>query len=80
MAARLLSLLAFVNFEDIFMSLFGGEGHDDCTDGLEHITGASKAAGTVQPKWRLYLLGGGQWISYDLESALGTLQSYCILQ
>lgn len=46
-AARLLSLLVFVNFEDIFMSLFGGEGHDACADGLEYITGASKAAGTV---------------------------------
>ena len=59
-AARLPSLLALVYFEDILMSLFGGEGHDACADGLEHITGAPKAAGTVPPKWWSYLSGGGR--------------------
>ena len=79
-AARLLSLLAFVNFEDIFMSLFGGEDSNAYADGLEHITGESKAAGIDQPKWQSYLSGGRQWTLYDLESALETLQSYCMLQ
>ena len=62
------------------MSLFGGDDQDACADGLERNTGESTATGTIQPKWRSYLLDGGQWTLYDPESALRTLQSYSLLQ
>ncbi|KAL8792566.1 MAG: hypothetical protein Q9195_004865 [Heterodermia aff. obscurata] len=60
-ATRLLSLLAFVNFEDICMSLFGGDDQDACADGLGFITEESEFTGTIQRKWRSYLSQEGQW-------------------
>ena len=58
-AARLLRLLAFVNFEDIFISLLGGDDKDALADKPQPLAGESKAPGMIQPKWRSYLSGGG---------------------
>ena len=62
------------------MNLFGGDDQDACADGLEHMAGESKATETVQGKWRSNLSKKGKWTLYDLESALGTLQNYFLLQ
>ncbi|KAL9628998.1 MAG: hypothetical protein Q9164_007065, partial [Protoblastenia rupestris] len=79
-AARLLGLLAFVNFEDIFPSLFGAADYNTSAEGSEHIAEKSKSTGTSQPKWQLYLSSGQKWTLYDLESSFETLQSYYLLQ
>ena len=79
-AARLLCLLAFVNFEDIFPGLLGGDEIGVLDGGPEGTAGESEATVSSNQTWRSYLSSGGKWKLYDLEAALVTLQSYCLLQ
>ncbi|KAL9591408.1 MAG: hypothetical protein Q9179_007754, partial [Wetmoreana sp. 5 TL-2023] len=67
-AARLLSLLAFVNFEDIFTGIF-----DSDPKSLEATISSPQA-------WRSFLFGEQEWTIYKLESAFETLQSYSLIR
>jgi hypothetical protein len=71
-AARLLSLIAFLNFDDIFPALFeqlrGGEG----------LAGSIREASDGQ--WQLYLLPDSLADQYAVETAFGVLQMYSLIQ
>jgi hypothetical protein len=71
-AARLLSLIAFLNFDDIFPALFeqlrGGEG----------LAGSIREASDGQ--WQLYLLPDSLADQYAVEAAFGVLQMYSLIQ
>lgn len=79
-AARLLCLLAFVNFEDILVDLFGAHRNGILADRPERIAGEAEATVLTHQTWRSYLSGGGIWTLNDLESSFETLQSYSLLQ
>ena len=79
-AARLLILLAFVNFEDIFLSLFDGDGAGVLASAPTHVVGPSEATTSPDETWRTFLFCGQKWTVYDLESAFGTLQNYSLIQ
>ncbi|KAI4113691.1 MAG: hypothetical protein LQ338_008128 [Usnochroma carphineum] len=67
-AARLLSLLAFVNFEDISIGIFDS---DTQRSGLPIFS---------YQRWRSFLFGEQKSTTYELESAFETLQSYSLIQ
>jgi hypothetical protein len=71
-AARLLGLIAFLNFDDIFPALFeqlrGGEG----------LAGSIREASDGQ--WQLYLSPDGLADRYAVEAAFGVLQMYSLIQ
>ena len=71
-AARLLSLLAFLNFDDIFPALFGQltSGHnlaEDATEGSDR-------------RWQSYLSPGSPVDQYAIEAAFAVLQTYSLIQ
>lgn len=79
-AARLLSLLAFTNHEDIFIGLF-------YRDAVDMVMGTSiqrvnKSKATVLPDraWRSFLSSGQTWTLHDLEEAFETLRSFIVVQ
>ena len=73
--ARLLSLLAFVNFDDIFVDLFdGGNAYVPA-----HMMEQPETASPDQT-WQSFLFHKQEWTVYDLESAFETLQSYSLIQ
>jgi len=80
--ARLLGLLAFINFEDIFIGLFDGDGTSVLASRPIHVTEPSEA--TTSPDetetWRTFLFCGQEWTVYDLRSAFETLQTYSLIQ
>lgn len=86
-AARLLSLLAFVNFEDIFTGLLGIDQDDPVSVPSDH-TGSpsqskaadSEVARSSRQTWRSFLSAGEEWAIHKLESCLETLQNYSLLQ
>lgn len=67
--------LAFVNFEDIFPSLIGGDESGSWVDGGDggQIARALQTTGMTQRRWRPYFSGEGKWEFHDLE---GAFQSY----
>jgi tetratricopeptide (TPR) repeat protein len=71
-AARLLSLLAFLNFDDIFPALFKRS-----TGGKKPTGGASEAP---DRQWQLYLSPGGWADPYAAEAAFEVLQTYSLIQ
>ena len=76
-AARLLSLLVFVKFEDVFNDLFDR----DCgfiARGPTYIAESSEAMTSPGKTWRPFLFCGQKWTVYDLQSALGTPQHYLL--
>ena len=79
-AARLLGLLAFMNFEDIFMGLFDGDGASILISAPTRITEPVEATISPDKTWRTFLFCGQKWTAYDLESAFGTLQNYSLIQ
>ena len=79
-AARLLSLLAFVNFEDIFLGLFDGDGAGVLASAPSRVMKPSEATISSDKTWRTFLFCGQKWTAYDLESAFETLQSYSLIQ
>ena len=79
-AARLLSLLAFVNFEDIFLGLFDGDGVDVLASALSRITESSNATTLSNKTWQSFLFSEQQWTINELESAFEALQSYSLIQ
>ena len=79
-AARLLSLLAFVNFEDIFLSLFDWDGAGVLASAPTHVVEPSEATISSDETWRTFLFCGQKWTVYNLESAFGTLQNYSLIQ
>lgn len=58
-AARLLCLLAIVNFEDILVDLFGAHRNGILADRPRRIAGEAKATVLIHQTWRSYLSGGG---------------------
>ena len=70
-AARLLSLLAFVNFEDITIDLFSRD--LPCND-------FENEASHSQMEWWSFLFETSEWTGSDLESCFETLQNYSLLQ
>lgn len=70
-AARLLSLLAFVNFEDITVDLFS---RDLPCDDFENKASHS------QTVWWSFLFETSEWTGHNLESCFETLQDYSLLQ
>ena len=79
-AARLLSLLAFVNFEDIFLSLFDGDGPNTLAGESAYTANGSDATVLSDQACRSFLSAGQTWTVDDLESAFETLQSYSLIQ
>ena len=79
-AARLLSLLAFVNFEDIFLGLFDGDGADVLASAPRRVTESSNATILSNETWQSFLFSEQQWTVNELESAFETLQSYSLIQ
>ena len=79
-SARLLSLLAFMNFEDIFTSLFGRDGANVLTGDSGHTPNESEAAILPGETWPTFLFCEHKWTPYDLKSAFETLQSYSFIQ
>ena len=73
--ARLLSLLAFVNFDDIFVDLFDGGNAYVPAHMMEQLETASP-----DQTWQSFLFHKQEWTVYDLESAFETLQSYSLIQ
>ena len=72
MAARLLSLLSFLNFDDIFPTLF------------ERPTGEEKPRAAVREgpdrQWQSYVSTDGPIDQYAIEAAFAVLQTYSLLQ
>ena len=79
-AARLLSLLAFVNFEDIFLGLFDRDGAGILASAPTRVAELSEAITSSNKTWQSFLFSGQQWTVYELESAFETLQSYSLIQ
>ena len=79
-AARLLSLLAFVNFEDIFLGLFDGDGAGVLASAPSHVAEPLEATTSSNKMWQSFLFSEQQWTVYELESAFETLQSYSLIQ
>ena len=79
-AARLLSLLAFVNFEDIFLGLFDRDGAGVLASAPGRVAELSNATTLSDETWQLFLFSEQQWTVYELESAFETLQSYSLIQ
>jgi tetratricopeptide (TPR) repeat protein len=69
MAARLLSLLAFLNFDDIFPALFGRfkSGDNPATEGSDR-------------RYQSYLSPDSPIDQYAIEEAFGVLQTYSLIQ
>ena len=79
-AARLLGLLAFVNFEDIFLGLFDRDRAGILASAPTYVTDPSEATTSPDETWPIFLFCGQKWTVYDLESAFGTLQNYSLIQ
>ncbi|KAK3176975.1 hypothetical protein OEA41_008301 [Lepraria neglecta] len=79
-AARLLGLLAFINFEDIFLGLFNRDGASILASAPTRITEPLEATTSPDKTWQTFLFCGQKWTAYDLESAFETLQSYSLIQ
>ena len=79
-AARLLSLLAFINFEDIFLGLFDRVNTDVLVSTPSYIAESSQAATSFNETWQSFLFSKQQWTVYKLKSAFETLQSYSLIQ
>ena len=79
-AARLLSLLAFIDFEDIFLSLFDRNGASVLLSAPTHVVAPSEATILPDDTWRTFLFYGQKWTVYDLELGIGTLQNYSLIQ
>ncbi|KAL9607188.1 MAG: hypothetical protein Q9167_007873, partial [Letrouitia subvulpina] len=79
-AARLLSLLAFLHFEDIFFDLFNGDEMDSRVASPEHAADGSDVPTSTHQTWRSFLSNGEKWILHDLENSFETLQNYSLLQ
>ena len=71
-ASRLLSVLVFMNFDDIFISLFDRN--------AIHITEPLEALSLSAQTWRLYIFPETDGNLYELESAFQTLQTYSLVQ
>ena len=79
-AARLLGLLAFINFEDIFIGLLGGDSAGILASAPTRIAELLEATISPDETWRTFLFCGQKWTAYDLESAFETLQNYSLIQ
>ncbi len=79
-AARLLSLLAFVNFEDIFLGLFDRDNTGVLASTPSHVAEPSEATTSSNKMWQSFLFSEQQWTVYELELAFETLQSYSLIQ
>ncbi|KAK3176512.1 hypothetical protein OEA41_007835 [Lepraria neglecta] len=79
-AARLLSLLAFINFEDIFLGLFDRDCAGILASAPIRVTETLEATISPDETWRTFLFCGQKWTAYDLESAFETLQNYSLIQ
>ena len=71
-ASRLLSVLAFINFDDIFIGLFDPS--------VIHITEPPETPSSSAQTWRSYIFPETDGNSYELESAFQTLQTYSLVQ
>ena len=71
-AARLLSVMAFINSDDIFLGLF-----DQSLDGFSQ---QSHTTPSPFPTWRLFLASEADWNLHTLKSAFETLQRYSLIQ
>ena len=72
-AARLLSLLAFVNFEDIFLGLFDRDNTGVLASTPSHVAEPSEATTSSNETWQSFLFSEQQGTVYELESAFETL-------
>ena len=79
-AARLLSLLAFVNFEDVFLGLFDRDNTSVLASAPNRGAEPSEATTSSNETWQSFLFSEQQWTVYELESAFETLQSYSLIQ
>ena len=66
-AARLLSLLAFLNFEDIFLGLFDGDGAGVLASAPDRVAEPSEAMTSSIETWQSFLFSEQQWTVYKLE-------------
>ena len=71
-ASRLLSVLAFMNFDDIFMDLFDRN--------AIHVMERPETLSLSAQTWRSYIFPETDGNSYELESAFQTLQMYSLVQ
>jgi hypothetical protein len=72
MAARLLSVLAFLNFDDIFSALF-----ERFIDGVKITERAPEA---FDRRWQLYLSADAPADQYAIEGDFTILQAYSLIQ
>jgi tetratricopeptide (TPR) repeat protein len=71
-ASRLLTLLAFLNFDDIFLDLFGtGSSSREATE---------TKTGTGGPQWQMFVSPEASLDRYAVESAFAVLQTYSLVQ
>ena len=73
-AARLLSLLAFLNPDDIFPALF------ERLKGEEKLAAAAVASEAPDRQWQLYVSPDSPADQYSVEAAFGVLQTYSLVQ
>ena len=64
-----------INFEDIFLGLFDGDGAGILASAPTRIIGPSEATTSPDETWWTFLFCGQKWIVYNLESAFETLQN-----
>ncbi len=69
-----------MNFEDIFLSLFNGDGAGVLASAPTRVAEPSEAMTSSNETWQSFLFSGQQWTVYELESAFETLQSYSLIQ
>ena len=69
-----------MNFEDIFLGLFDGDGAGVLAGAPSRVTEPSNATTLSNETWQSFLFSEQQWTAYDLESAFETLQSYSLIQ
>ena len=70
----------YINFEDIFLGLFDGDGAAILASAPTRVLGPSEATTSPDETWRTFLFCGQKWTVYDLESAFETLQNYSLIQ
>ena len=70
--SRLLSVLAFMNFDDIFIGLFDRS--------AINVTEPPETPSSSAQTWRSYIFPETDGNSYELESAFQTLQTYSLVQ
>ena len=63
----------YINFEDIFLDLFDGDGAGIFAIAPTRVVGPLEATTSPDETWQTFLFCGQKWTVYDLDSAFEML-------